>query len=80
MESIKRKKIRLRNEITEDIEETVYTVIFEEPDIEIPNLVWLYLKSEYEDENVECEVKIINGQPTEIRYAKLSNNVDPLLV
>lgn len=80
MESIRGKKFRLRNEITEEVEETTYTVIYEEPDLEIPDLVWLYLESEYGDENVECETKIIDGQPTEIHYARITNNAENLLV
>lgn len=74
MENIENKKFRLRNEITGQIEETIYTVIMEEPDNEIPNLVWLYLESEYGDENIEYEPKF------DIHYAKLTNNAENLLV
>lgn len=80
MESIKNQKFRLRNEITGEIEETVYKVIYEEEDGEIPELVWLYLQSEYEDENVEYEVKMINGTPIELYYARITNNAEDLLV
>lgn len=64
----------MRNEITLDIEETVYTIIAEEPDSEIPELVWLYLESEYGDENIEYEPKF------NINYAKLTNNQENLIV
>ena len=74
MESIRGKKFRLRNEITEELEETTYTVIMEEPDNEIPGLVWLYLESEFEDENIEYEPKF------DIYYAKITNNAEGLLV
>ena len=80
MESIKNQKFRLKNEITGEIEETAYKVIYEEEDLEIPGLVWLYLESEYGDENVEYEVKLINGQPTELYYARITNNAEDLLV
>lgn len=80
MESIRNQKFRLRNEITGDIEETIYKVIYEEEDSEIPGLVWLYLESEYEDENVEYEIKIINGTSTELYYARITNNAEELLV
>lgn len=80
MESIRNQKFRFKNEITGEIEETVYKVIYEEEDLEVPGLVWLYLESEYEDENVECEVKIINGVPTELYYARITNNAEELLV
>lgn len=80
MESIRGKKFRIKNEITGDIEETVYKVIYEEEDLEIQGLVWLYLESEYEDENVEYEVKMVNGTPTELYYARITNNAENLLV
>lgn len=80
MEDIKNQKFRLRNEITEEIEETTYTVIFTEEDLEVDGLVWLYLESEFGDENVETEIKFVNGQPTEIKYAKITNNQEGLLV
>lgn len=74
MQNIRGQKCRLRNEITGDIEETLYTVIMEEEDLEISGLVWLYLESEYEDENVEYEPKF------NIYYAKITNNTENLLV
>lgn len=74
MESIRGKKFRLRNEISEELEETLYTVIMEEEDAEIPGLVWLYLESEFEDENIEYEPKY------NIYYARLTNNAEGLLV
>ena len=74
MESIRGKKFRLKNEINQEIEETTYTVIMEEEDHEIPGLIWLYLESEYEDENVEYEPKF------DIHYAKITNNAEGLLV
>ena len=80
MEDIRKQKFRLRNEITEEVEETTYKVIFTEEDLEIPGLVWIYLESEFGDENVEREVKFINGSPTEIHYAKITNNHENLLV
>lgn len=80
MENIIREKFRLRNEITEDLEETIYTVIFVEEDLEIPGLIWIYLESEYEDENIECETKVLNGKHIEIYYAKITNNSENLLV
>ena len=64
----------MRNEITLEIQSTEYTVIAEEPDSEIPELVWLYLESEYGDENVEYEPKF------NIYYAKLTNNHENLIV
>ena len=80
MENIRGKKFRLKNEITGEIQEPVYRVIYEEEDTEIQGLVWLYLESEYEDENVEYEVKIVNGNPTELYYARVTNNAEDLLV
>lgn len=80
MENIIGQKFRLRNEITEDLEETMYTVIFVEEDLEIPGLIWIYLESEYEDENIEYEAKNINGKNIEIYYAKITNNSENLLV
>lgn len=74
MENIRGKKFRLRNEITGDVEETTYKVIMEEPDNEIPGLIWLYLESEYGDENVEYEPKY------NIYYARITNNAENLLV
>lgn len=80
MKNIRNEKFRLKNEITEEIEETLYKVIYEERDLEVPDLIWLYLESEYEDENTEREIKIINGTPKEIRFAKITNNVENLLI
>lgn len=74
MKSIRGEKCRMRNEITEDIEETLYTVIAEEEDTEIPGLVWLYLESEYEDENIEYEPKF------GIYYARITNNMENIIV
>ena len=74
MESIRGKQFRLRNEITGEVNETLYTVIMEEEDNEIPGLVWLYLESEYGDENIEYEPKY------DIHYAKITNNDEGLLV
>lgn len=74
MESIRGKKFRLKNEITNEVEETTYTVIMEEEDNEIPGLIWLYLESEFGDENVEYEPKF------NIYYAKITNNAEGLLV
>lgn len=74
MENIRGKKFRLINEITKDLMPTVYTVIMEEEDIEIPGLVWLYLESEYGDENIEYEPRY------DIKYAKITNNAEYLLV
>lgn len=74
MKSIRNEKFRLRNPINNEIEETTYTVIMEEEDHEIPGLVWLYLESEFGDENVEYEPKF------DIHYAKITNNAEGLLV
>lgn len=74
MKNIRGQKCRLRNEITGDIEDTIYTVVAEEEDVEIPGLVWLYLESEFGDENVEFEPKF------NIYYAEITNNADNLLV
>lgn len=74
MESIRGKQFKLRNEITNEVNETLYTVIMEEDDNEIPGLVWLYLESEYGDENVEYEPKY------DIHYARITNNHENLLV
>lgn len=80
MEDNIKNKFRLKNEITGEIEETLYNIIYEENDSEIPGLVWLYLESEYGDENINQELKIINGYPTEIHYARITNNSENLLV
>ena len=80
MEDIRKQTFRLRSEITGEVGETNYTVIFTEEDNEIPGLVWIYLESQFGDENVEREVKFINGTPTEICYAKVTNNSEGLLV
>lgn len=74
MENIRGKKFRLINEVTKELEATIYTVIMEEEDNEIPGLVWLYLESEYGDENVEHEPKY------GINYAKITNNAELLLI
>lgn len=74
MKDIRKEKFRLRDKITGELEETFYTVGMEEEDNEIPNLVWLYLVSEYEDENIEYEPKY------NLYYAKLTNNLEGLLV
>lgn len=74
MKNIKEEKFRLRNKITDDIEETLYTVAMEEEDNEIPGLVWLYLVSEYSDENIEYEPKY------NLYYARITNNKEGLLV
>lgn len=74
MENIRGKKCRMRNELTMDIEETIYTVVMEEEDNQIPGLVWLYLESEYEDENIEFEPRF------NIKYAKITNNQENLIV
>lgn len=74
MDSIRGHECRMRNEITGDIEETMYTVIMEEPDMDIPGLVWLYLESEYSDDNIEYEPKF------NIKYAKITNNKENLII
>lgn len=74
MKDIRQEMFRLRNEITGEIEETKYTIILQEEDDEIPGLVWLYLESEYGDENTEYEPKY------NIKYAKITNNKEGLLV
>lgn len=74
MKNIKDETFRLRNKITDDIEETMYTVGMEEEDNEIPGLVWLYLVSEYSDENIEYEPRY------NLYYAKITNNQEGLLV
>lgn len=74
MKDIRQEMFRLRNEITGEIEETKYTIILQEEDDEIPGLVWLYLESEYGDENIEYEPKY------NIKYAKITNNEEGLLV
>ena len=72
--NIRQKRFRLVNEITKDIDATVYKVIMEEEDHQIPGLVWLYLESEYGDENVEYEPRY------DIKYAKITNNAELRLV
>ena len=74
MKNIMNEKFRLRNEITGDIDETIYTVAMVEEDREDPGLVWLYLISEYGDENIEYEPKY------NLYYAKITNNMENLLV
>lgn len=74
MKNIRGRQCRMRNEITLDIQPTIYTVISEEPDPEIEDLVWLYLESEYGDENIEYEPKF------DIHYAKITNNFENLIV
>lgn len=74
MKNIRDEFFRLRNNITGELEETHYKVIMEEEDTEIPGLVWLYLESEYGDENIEYEPKF------NIYYAKITNNNENLLV
>lgn len=74
MKNIKEERFRLRNKITGDIEDTWYAVAMEEPDPEIPELVFLYLVSEYEDDNVEYEPKY------DLYYAKMTTNLEGLLV
>lgn len=74
MDNIRGHECRMRNEITGDIEETIYTVIMEEPDMDIPGLVWLYLESEYSDDNIEYEPKF------NIKYAKITNNKENLII
>lgn len=74
MKNIRGRKFRLINEITKELDATVYTVIMEEEDTEIPELVWLYLESEYGDENVEYEPRY------DIKYAKITNNAELRLV
>lgn len=67
-------RVRLRNEISGDIEETTYTIEAVEEDNEIPDLIWFYLVSEYGDENTEYEAKY------NLYYAKITNNLEGLLV
>lgn len=74
MKNIKNNQFRLRNEITGELEETLYTLVMTEEDKEIPDLVWLYLASEYGDENTEYEPKY------NLYYAKITNNMENLLV
>lgn len=74
MKDIRNEQFRLRDRITGELEETWYTVGMDEPDDEYPDLVWLYLVSEYSDENVEYEPKY------NLYYAKLTNNQEGLLV
>lgn len=74
MENIRGHKCRLKNEVTGEIENTIYTVIAEEEDVEIDGLVWLYLESEYGDENIEYEPKY------NIYYSRITNNAEGLLV
>ena len=73
-ENIRGKNVRLRDEVSGDILETIYTVIMEEEDNEIPDLVWIYLESEYEDENIEYEPKF------DIYYSRITNNFEGLIV
>ena len=74
MEDIRGKKFRLRDEVTGDVNETVYTVVMEEEDNSIEGLVWLYLESEYTDENIEYEPAY------DLYYARITNNMEGLLV
>lgn len=74
MKNIRQEIFRLRDEVSGEIEETKYKVIMEEEDNEIPGLIWLYLESEFEDENIEYEPKY------NFYYAKITNNQEGLLV
>lgn len=74
MKDIRKEKFRLRDRISGDLEETLYTVGMEEEDIEIPGIVWLYLVSEYEDENIHYEPRY------DLHYAVITNNAEGLLV
>lgn len=74
MKDITNEVFRLRNEITGYVEETIYTVAVCEEDRDIPGLVWLYLVSEYGDENIEYEPAY------NLYYARITNNIENLLV
>lgn len=74
MENIINKTFRLRDTLTGDIEETLYKVIMVEEDNEIPGLVWIYLESEFGDENIEFEPRY------NFYYSKITNNEEGLLV
>lgn len=66
--------VRLRDELSGELDSTKYKIILEEPDTEDPDLIWIYLESEYSDENVEYE-------PTyNFYYAKITNNYEGLIV
>ena len=69
-----KEKFRLRDEITGEVQETLYTIGYIEQDDEIPELEWYYLVSEYNDENIEFEPKY------NLHYAKITNNEENLLV
>ena len=69
-----KEKFRLRDEITGEVQETLYTIGYIEQDYEIPELEWYYLVSEYNDENIEFEPKY------NLHYAKITNNEENLLV
>lgn len=74
MKNIINEQFRLRDRISGELEETLYTVAAVEEDFEIPELVWLYLVSPYGDENVIYEPKF------DLHYAKITNNAEGLLV
>lgn len=74
MEKNKINFVRVRDELSGELLETKYKIIFQEPDNEIQGLIWLYLESEYGDENIHYEP--MYG----IHYAKITNNMENLIV
>lgn len=74
MDLLRGKRFRLRDDVTGELEETMYTIIAEEPEPDYPGLIWLYLESEYNDENTEYEPKF------DIHYAKIVANKENRLV
>ena len=74
MKEIVGQKFRLRSDITGELEDTWYTVLAVEEDEDIEGLFYIYLESEYEDENIEYDEKF------NIKYATITTNKENLLV
>ena len=68
------REFRMKDPITLDVKSTVYTVKAVELDEDIPGLVWMYMVSEYADDNIEFEHKF------NLKYAKITNNQEGLLI
>lgn len=70
-------RYRLRDRITGEVQETWYRIVYDEIDRDISGLVFLYLESEYEDENTETGT---DKYGNEFKYATIVANTEGLLV
>lgn len=70
-------RYRLRDRVTGEVQETWYRIIAEDLDGDIPGLSFLYLESEYEDENKETGT---DKYGNEFKYAAIVANTEGLLV